>query len=496
MSTKRQDVQRLLGDLDPETFREWGHEIVDWIAEYLKSPEKYPVLSKAEPGWVRGRLPASPPEQPESFEAVWRDVQTIILPGLTHWNHPGFMAYFGITGSAPGILGELLCSAFNVNAMLWKTSPAATELEEVVLDWLRQMLGLAKDFQGIIYDTASTSTLHAIVAAREAIPGLDVREQGLAGRSDTQMLRLYTSEQAHSSVEKGAITAGIGHQNVRKIAVDSDFRMDTAVLERAIVEDLAAGFRPFCVVATVGTTSTTSIDPVPAIARICNQYGLWLHVDASYGGAASLLPEMRWVLDGCDLADSIVVNPHKWLFTPVDLSAFYCRRPATLKQAFSLVPEYLKTGQDDVVKNYMDYGFQLGRRFRALKLWFVIRTFGSEGMAARVREHIRLARIVADSIDQHPDFERMAPTPFSTVCFRAVPSGRQTPDLDGLNQRLLEEVNRSGEIFLSHTRLRGQLTLRMAIGNIRTDEAHVRRAWQLVEGSLAKLAPPRDPKDL
>ncbi len=487
MSTKRPDVERLLGDLDPETFRQWGHYFVDWIAEYLKNPEKYPVLSKAEPGFVRDHLPASPPEHPEPLEDVWRDVQTIIVPGLTHWNHPGFMAYFGITGSAPGILGELLCSAFNVNAMLWKTSPAATELEEVVLDWLRQMLGLAKDFQGIIYDTASTSTLHAIVAAREAIPGLDVRQQGLAGRSDTQRLRLYTSEQAHSSVEKGAITAGIGHQNVRKVAVDNEFRMDPAALEKAIVEDLAAGFRPFCVVATVGTTSTTSIDPVPAIAGICKRYGLWLHVDASYGGAASLLPEMRWVMDGCDLADSIVVNPHKWLFTPVDLSAFYCSRPAILKQAFSLVPEYLKTGQDDVVRNYMDYGFQLGRRFRALKLWFVIRAFGSEGMAARVREHIRLARLIVESIDQHPDFERMAPTPFSTVCFRAVPSGLQTPELDCLNQRLLDEVNRSGEVFLSHTRLRGQLTLRMAIGNIRTDEAYVRRAWRLIEDALSKL---------
>lgn len=487
MSTKPPDPDRLLGDLDPEAFRKWGHHIVDWIADYLNSPEKYPVLSQAEPGSIRSRLPASPPEQPEPFDDVWRDVQEIIVPGLTHWNHPGFMAYFGITGSAPGILGELLSAAFNVNAMLWKTSPAATELEEVVLDWLRQMLGLPADFQGIIYDTASTSTLHAIVAAREAIPGLSVREQGLSGRPGTPVLRLYTSEQAHSSVEKGAITAGIGHQNVRKIAVDSEFRMDAAALEDAITEDLAAGFRPYCVVATVGTTSTTSIDPVPAIARICSQYGLWLHVDASYGGAAALLPEMRRVLDGCGQADSIVVNPHKWLFTPVDLSAFYCRRPAILKQAFSLVPEYLKTGQDDVVKNYMDYGFQLGRRFRALKLWFVIRTFGSQGMAARLREHIRLARIVAEAIDQDPDFARMAPTPFSTVCFRAAPAGLPTSELDSLNQQLLDEVNRSGQFFLSHTRLRGQLTLRMAIGNIRTDEAHVRQAWRLVKESLGKL---------
>ena len=484
MSTKPADPGPPLGDLDPETFREWGHHIVDWIAEYLAHPEKYPVLSKVEPGSIRGQLPASPPRDPEDLRNVWRDIENVIVPGLTHWNHPGFMAYFGISGSAPGILGELLSAAFNVNAMLWKTSPAATELEEVTLDWLRQMLGLPEGFQGIIYDTASTSTLHAIVAAREAIPGLGAREEGLSGRPGSEILRLYTSEQAHSSVEKGAITAGIGHKNVRKIAVDAEFRMNSAALEKAIVEDLAAGLRPFCVVATVGTTSTTSIDPVPAVARICERYGAWLHVDASYGGAAALLPEMRWVLEGCAEADSIVVNPHKWLFTPVDLSAFYCRRPAILKQAFSLVPEYLKTGQDDVVRNYMDYGFQLGRRFRALKLWLVIRTFGSDGMAARIREHIRLARLVADCIDQDQDFERMAPTPFSTICFRAVRPGSHSQDLDALNQRLLDEVNRSGEVFLSHTRLHGRLALRMAIGNIRTDEAWVRRAWQLVRKSL------------
>jgi aromatic-L-amino-acid/L-tryptophan decarboxylase len=474
-----------LGDLDPDTFREWGHKIVDWISEYLAHPERYPVLSQVTPGSVRNQLPACPPEQPESMTAIMTDLEKVIVPGLTHWNHPAFMAYFGISASAPGILAELLTAAFNVNAMLWKTSPAATELEELVLDWLRQMVGLPAGFSGMIYDTASTSTMHAIAAAREAIPGFQAREQGLSGRVDAKRLRLYASEQAHSSVEKGAITLGLGQVGVRKIPVDAEFRMIPEALEQAISEDIRGGWSPFCVVATVGTTSTTSVDPVAAIAQVCSQYRLWLHVDAAYGGAAAVLPDMQWILDGCEGADSIVINPHKWIFTPIDLSAFYCRRMDILKQAFSLVPDYLKTGEDPAVRNLMDYGMQLGRRFRALKLWMVIRSFGRAGIEARIREHMRLARLVAGWVDGDPRFERLAPVPFSTVCFRAVPPAVRDADRD--NEALLNAVNSTGEVFLSHTRLRGRFAIRMAIGNIRTDETHVTRAWELLKEKLGEV---------
>ncbi|GBC82687.1 L-2,4-diaminobutyrate decarboxylase [bacterium HR10] len=474
-------------DMPLEEFRRFGHRLVEWIAEYLAEIERYPVLARVRPGEVRERLPAHPPAEGESFEAILRDFEQIVLPGITHWNHPGFMAYFAITGSGPGILGELLAAALNVNAMLWKTSPAATELEEVVLDWLRQMLGLPSEFEGIIYDTASISSLCALAAAREAL-GLQVRERGLAGRADLPRLRLYVSEEAHSSIEKGAIVLGLGQAGVRKIPTDDAFRMDVRALERAIAEDRAAGWRPFCVVATVGTTSTTSIDPVAEIARVCAREGLWLHVDAAYAGAAAIAPEFRYVLDGCERADSLVVNPHKWLFTPIDLSAFYCRRMDVLRRAFSLVPEYLRA-EEEGVRNLMDYGPQLGRRFRALKLWMVIRYFGREGLAARIREHVRLAQQFAAWVDADPDFERMAPTPLSTVCFRARPQSLAASgaDLDRFNEALLEAVNATGECFLSHTRVRGRFTLRLAIGNLRTSERHVRRAWDVVRAHAARL---------
>lgn len=502
-------IQTGLGDMDPEAFRKYGYAIIDWITDYLAHPERYPVLAQVQPGQIKQALPQEPPKAPESMEAILKDLEQVIVPGITHWNHPAFFAYFAITGSGPGILGELLSAAFNVNAMLWKTAPAATELEEVVLDWLRQMLGLPPTFQGIINDTASVSSLCAIAAAREAVAGLNVREEGLAGRSDVPHLRLYTSTQAHSSIEKGAIVLGLGRSGVRKIKTDASFQMDPDALAEAIAEDLRKGFKPFCVVATVGTTSTTSIDPVARIADLCEQYGLWLHVDAAYGGAAAILPEMRYVLDGCDRADSIVMNPHKWLFAPIDVSAFYCRRPDVLKRAFSLVPEYLKTAEGEAVTNYMDYGVQLGRRFRALKLWMIFRYFGREGLIARIREHIRLARIFTKWLDANPDFERLAPVPFSTVCFRARPrdlAARLADEaskaeeveryLDALNEALLEGVNKTGEVFLSHTRLNGKLTLRLAIGNIRTTQVHVARAWELLTQQAARLDAERRPRQL
>jgi len=481
---ERAQVGTSPADMPLEEFRRFGHQVVDWIADYLAGIERYPVLARVRPGEIRERLPAHPPREGERFEAILRDFEQILMPGITHWNHPGFMAYFAITGSGPGILGELLAAALNVNAMLWRTSPAATELEQVVLDWLRQMLGLPPEFEGVIYDTASISSLCALAAAREAV-GMGVREEGLAGRP---RLRLYASEEAHSSIEKAAIVLGLGQVGVRKIPTDDAFRMDVGALERAIEEDRAAGWHPFCVVATVGTTSTTSSDPVPEIARVCERSGLWLHVDAAYAGAAAIVPEFRHVLEGCERADSLVVNPHKWLFTPIDLSAFYSRRMDVVRRAFSLVPEYLRTGEEEV-RNFMDYGPQLGRRFRALKLWMVIRYFGQEGLAARLREHIRLAHQFAAWVDADPDFERLAPTPLSTVCFRARPRALalSEADLDRFNEAVLDAVNATGECFLSHTRVRGRLALRLAIGNVRTTERHVRRAWELLRAHARRL---------
>jgi aromatic-L-amino-acid decarboxylase len=473
--------------LNPEQFRVYGKQVIDWIADYLANTERYPVLSQVKPGDVKRQLPTAPPAAPEAMDAILADFDRVILPGITHWNHPGFFAYFAISGSAPGILGELLSAALNVNGMLWRTSPAATELEEVVMDWLRQMIGLPPVFEGVITDTASISTLIAIAAAREALDRR-VREDGLAGRSNVPPLSLYCSEHAHSSVEKAGITLGLGQAGVRKIPVDAEFRMRPEALAAAIEDDRRAGRLPFCVVATVGTTSTTSIDPIPAIADICEREHLWLHVDGAYGGIAAIAPELHYVLDGCARADSIVVNPHKWLLTPIDCSAFYTRRVETLKRAFSLVPEYLRSA-DGEVKNYMDYGVQLGRRFRALKLWFIIRSYGVEGLTAIIREHCRLAREFAAWVDADPNFERMAPLPFSTVCFRYRPAGvTDEAELELMNAALIDAVNATGEVFVSHTKLAGKYIIRLAIGNLATQAKHVRRAWQLLQDKAAQIS--------
>ncbi len=441
------------------------------------------MLSRARPGEIKAALPPSPPTRPEPLADVLADVERLIVPGLTHWNHPGFFAYFAISSSTPGILGEMLSAAFNVNGMLWRSSPAATELELVVLDWLRQMLGLPAGLFGVIHDTASSSVLVALAAAREAVPGLEARRRGLVGQA---RLRMYASEQTHSSVEKAAIVLGIGQEGFRKIPVDDAYRMDPAALARAIAEDRASGWTPFAVVATVGTTATTAIDPVPAVADVCARERLWLHVDAAYGGSAAVVPEMRWVLEGCERADSLVINPHKWLFVPIDLSVLYTRHPETVRAAFSLVPDYLRTPEDAVAPNLMDYGVSLGRRFRALKLWMVLRAFGTEGIAERIREHVRLAAALRSWIEADPGFELLAPSPFSLVCFRARFPGRSPEEEDRLNDELVEAVNATGEAFLSPTRLRGRTTLRLAIGNIRTEERHVRRAFDLLRAAAAR----------
>src|SRR5215208_781774 len=382
----------------------------------------------------------------------------------------------------------MLAAAFDAKAMLWRTSPASTELEEVALDWLRQLMGLPAEFGGVIYDTASVATMHAVAAAREAL-NLRVREDGMSGRADLPLLRLYASEQSHSSVEKALIALGLGQRSLVKVPADASFRMDSSALAGLIDEDRRAGRLPFCVVATVGTTSTTSIDPVPAIADVCEREGLWLHVDAAYAGSAAVVPELRHILEGCERADSVVTNPHKWLFTPFDLSVLYCRHMHLLKRAFSLVPEYLRTPEQEKVRSGSDYGIQLGRRFRALKLWMVIRYFGHEGLAARIREHCRLAQLFASWVEASAEWEVMAPLPLALVCFRACPKGEgeSIEGLDALNERVMHGVNASGRALLSHTRLNDKLTLRLSIGNIRTTEKHVRQVWDLMNEQLQLL---------
>ncbi|HEU0107252.1 MAG TPA: pyridoxal-dependent decarboxylase [Vicinamibacteria bacterium] len=472
------------GDLDLETFRAEGRRLVDWITRYLEGVDQLPVLARVRPGEVRAALPPSPPERAEALETILADVDRVIVPGLTHWNHPGFFAYFANSSPTPAILAEMLTATFNVNAMLWKTSPAATELEITVLDWLRQMTGLPEGLFGVIQDSASAATLVGLAAAREAVPGLDVRRRGLVGQA---RLRMYASDQAHSSVEKAGIVLGIGQEGLRKVPVDSQFRMEPRALAVAIAEDRAAGWTPFAVTATVGTTSTTSIDPVSAIADVCARERLWLHVDAAYAGSAAVVPELRGLLQGCERADSLVMNPHKWLFVPVDLSAFYTRRPEVVKAAFSLVPEYLRTAEEAVAPNMMDYGVSLGRRFRALKLWMVIRAFGHEGLAARIREHVRLAQVFRGWVEEDPAFEVMAPTPLSVVCFRWRGDGLSPADADRANEKILDSVNLSGEAYLSHTKLGGRTVLRLAIGNIRTEQRHVRKAWEAIRTAVGQV---------
>ena len=463
-------------------FRQHAHRLADWIADYLDNPERFPVLSRVRPGEIRDALPAHAPEQGEDFDAIFSDFERIILPGVTHWNHPGFFAYFAITSSAPGVLAEFLCAALNQQAMLWRTSPAATELEEVALGWLRRLIGLPGGFEGVIYDTASVSTLHALAAAREAaVPG--VRAAGLAGRTDGASIikgvRVYCGEHAHTSVDKAVILLGLGHDALTRIPADAEFRMRPDLLARAIAADRAAGLLPIAVVATVGSTSSTSVDPVDAIAAICARERVWLHVDAAYAGVAAMVPGYEWILRGAEQADSLVVNPHKWLFTPFDLSVLYCRRMDVLRQAFALTPEYLKTSEGESgVRNLMDTGIQLGRRFRALKLWMIMRHFGAEGLRAHLAEHMRLARLFAAWVDAGDLFERVAPVPFSVVCFRL-----RGDAPDEAHQRILDTINASGEVFLSHTKLDGRYVLRLAIGNINTTERHVARAWELLNSA-------------
>jgi aromatic-L-amino-acid decarboxylase len=458
--------------MSPEEFRALAHQAVDWMADYLGGVRDYPVAPRVEPGQLIDRLPPAGPERGEPMDAILEDFRTLIVPGLTHWNHPRFFAYFSISSSGPGILGEMLAAVMNVQHMVWKAGPAATELEQVTLGWLRQWMGLPDDFFGMILDTASTSSLHAILGARE-LASPETRVHGAH-----PPLTLYLSEHAHSSIDRGAVAVGIGLENLRHVACDAEFRMRPEALAALIAEDLAAGKRPFCVVATLGTTSSSSIDPLPGISEIARRHGLWLHVDAAYAGPAAVLEEYRHILDGVAHADSLVVNPHKWLFTPMDASILYTRRPEILKRALSLeeTPPYLAVARQARAVNLADYSIPLGRRFRALKLWFVLRYFGREGIAHALREHIRMARMLEEEIRRDSRFELAAPVTFSLVCFRYRGS-------DSQNQALLDRVNASGHAFISGTTLHGRFVLRFAIGNLGTTDEDVRATWELIRSS-------------
>lgn len=473
-----------LTDMDPEAFRAAAHTVVDTIADYLAGIEARAVLPPVEPGSIRPRLPSAPPDAPEPLRAILADVDMLVVPNATHWQHPGFLAYFATTASGPGLLGEFLTAGLGQNPMLWRTSPIGTELEMVVVDWLRQALGLPAGIDGLLTDTASTSTLVALAGARER-SGLDAAASGLTGR-DLPPARVYASAEAHSSIEKACMTLGLGRAALVRVPTDEAFALDADALSSAIAADRAAGRHPVAIVATIGTTSSTAIDPVAAIADVAEREGLWLHVDAAYAGWVALIEARRAPFVGWERADSIVVNPHKWLFTPLDASLLLTRRPELLQAAFSLRPAYLQTlDRAAPVRDYNEYQPQLGRRMRALKLWIQLRWFGLDGLRRRIERHIELAQQFARWVDAEPGWQRLAPVPFSTVCFRYRPDGVSEVELDVLNERLMGAVNATGEVFLSHTRLGGRFTIRLSVGNLRTEERHVARAWTLLREAAA-----------
>ncbi|HEV2045692.1 MAG TPA: pyridoxal-dependent decarboxylase [Chthoniobacterales bacterium] len=482
------DRQDNLGDIPPEVFRDELHKLADWIADYREKIAERRISPNAKPGAVLAQLDTAPPETASALKEIFAEIDRVIVPGVAHWAHPQFMSYFGCTTTSPGILAEMMTGALNVNAMTWRTSPAATELETLVLDWLRQWLGLPNEFTGVVYDTASISTMHALATAREQVAP-NARKLGLSGRN-LPIFRIYTSDQAHSSVEKGAIALGIGEENVQRVPSDAEFRMDVAALRAMVERDQREKFKPLATVATVGTTSTASVDPVPEIAKICHEHKMWLHIDGAYGAGLALLPECKWITDGWNEADSIVINPHKMLFVPLDFSALYVRDIGRLRRLFTLVPEYLHL-RDPVGAeiNYMDYGVQLGRRFRALKAWVVWRAFGRDGMAARIRDHLRLANLLAGWIRNDKRFELAAPIVMPVVCFRFVATDEDKIDM--LNSEIVERINASGRVYLTQTKLHGRTVMRIGFGNILTTERHLRTAWELIQKTVEGCAPAR-----
>jgi len=483
-----------LGDVPADEMRAHLHRMADWVADYRDTIEDRAIAPRVRPGDVTARLAAGMPASGEPLERILHDLDAVVMPGIVHWGHPAFLGYFGSTSNGPALLGEIAAAALNVSAMTWKTSPAATELETVVLSWVREMVGIPSSFMGIVYDTASVATLHALAAARE-VSGSSVRGRGIAGRADLPVLRVYASDQAHSSVEKAMVVLGLGEENVVRIPTDDAFRMDVGALRDAINDDVRRGTRPMAVVATVGTTSTASVDPVGEIAAVARAHDAWLHVDAAYGGAVAVLPESRSAMAGAELADSIVVNPHKWLFVPLDFSALFTRRPDVLRAVFALTPEYLRgdasgardtSGGADAI-DYMDYGIQLGRRFRALKAWMAFRAFGRDGIESRIREHCRLAALLAAWVESTPPFRLAAPQSMGIVCFRAAPPSMEPEECDALNEAVVDDVNATGAAYLTHTRLRDRTCIRVGIGNVLTTESHVATAWTRVQAAERQL---------
>src|ERR1700736_6383649 len=480
-------------DTPPEIFRQQLHQLADWIADFRENIDKLRVAPDAKPGAIRAELSAQAPEQGEAFEKILADIGRVIVPGMTHWSHPMFLGYFGWTATAPGLLGEMISAPLNVNAMTWRTCPAATELETLVIDWLRQWLQLPEEFDGVVYDTASVGVMHALAVAREeAVP--ETRRLGLTNR-DLPRFRVYTSDQAHSSTEKAAIALGIGEDNVQRVPSDAEFRMDAASLRAMVERDVAEKFKPLAVVATVGTTSTASIDPVPDIAKICREHKMWLHIDAAYGGGFAILSEFDWITKGWSEADSIVINPHKTLFVPLDFSVLCVRDLERLRRVFTLVPEYLRGDTIEAEKNYMDYGIQLGRRFRALKAWVIWRSLGRAGMADRLREQMRLTNQLVDWIKGDQRFEVAAPGGLPVVCFRFVGDKQGAASTtagpartDILNLEIVERINASGHAYLTQTKLRGRTVMRIGLGNVLTIEQHLRTAWELIQRTATEVA--------
>lgn len=470
--------------MSPEEFRHWGHAVVDWLAEYQRRVESLPVLSRAQPGDLRAALPPNAPEQGEPFDAILADLDRLIVPGLTHWQSPNFFAFFPANNSGPSILGELLAAGLGVQGMLWLTSPACTELESHVLDWLVDLLGLPAGFRssgaggGVIQDTASSAVLAVLLAARERATGFASNETGADGR-----LTVYASTQAHSSLEKAVKIAGLGRQQLRLLEVDGAFALRPEALERQVAADRAAGFRPVLVCANVGSTSSNALDPLPALGEFCRREGIWFHVDAAMSGTAALCPEFRWIQAGVDRADSYAFNPHKWMFTNFDCDCLWVADRAALIRTFSILPEYLRNQatQSGAVIDYRDWHVQLGRRFRSLKLWFVLRHYGAEGLRRQVREHVRLAQAFAGWVAGSADFELAAPAPLNLVCFRHRAG-------DEFNRRLLAGLNESGALYLTHTVLGGRFTLRLCVGQTHTEARHVAAAWDRIQETARHLA--------
>lgn len=470
--------------MDKQEFRKRAHQLVDWMADYLEEKEKYPVTPNTEPKTIYNQLPKNAPEKGESFDQIFEDFEKIILPGMTHWQHPTFFGYFPANNSEPSILAEMLMSTLGAQCMSWLTSPAATELEERVCDWLRDAKGIDSSWKGVIHDTASTATLSAILTAREKASLYQINEKGFVG---DKVFRVYSSSHVHSSIDKAIKIAGLGVQNLVRIPVNQEFAMIPEELEKAIVEDLKNGFYPLCVVSALGTTSSTAVDPINKISEITQKHGLWHHIDAAFAGTALILPEYQCLMQGHEKADSYVFNPHKWMFTNFDCTVLFLKEPQYLVNTFSLTPEYLKTQLDNEVNNYRDWGIQLGRRFRALKLWFVMRTYGLEGIREKLRNHLKLAKTVEEWISKHESLEILAPVNFNTICFRYSQADLSVERLNVINEKWMNEVNASGKAFFSHTKLEGKFVIRWVIGQTDVEQKHLESAWVLLKEKLQSI---------